>query len=64
MLNPTRISMPRGRAGAPEASYDRTRRGQESQEDREARLDRKRLSTNDLTPGQRWIPLLVVIINK
>ena len=35
----------RGRAGTPGASYDRTRREQESQEDREARLDRQRLRT-------------------
>ena len=50
----------RGRAGTPGASYDRTTREQESQEeDREARLDRQRLRTNHLTPRQRWVPLLV-----
>ena len=54
-----------GRAGTPGASYDRTsydrtKREQKSQEDREARLDRQRLRTNHLTPGQRWVPLLVV----
>ena len=38
------------RAGTPGASYDRTRREQESQEDREARLDRQRLRTNHLMP--------------
>ena len=30
----------------------------ESQEDREARLDRQRLRTNHLAPGQCWVPLL------
>ena len=59
MLNPTRISKPWGRAGTPGASYDRTKREQESQEDREARLDRERLRTNHLTPGYCWVPLLV-----
>ena len=34
------------------------------QEDREARLDRQRLRTNHLTPGQRWVPLLVSTIGK
>ena len=56
MLNPTRIC--KEREGTPGASYDRTRREQESREDREARLDRQRLRTNDLTPGQRWVPQL------
>ena len=51
--------MPGGRAGTPGANYERTRREQESQEDREAKLDRQRLRTNKLTPGQRWVPLLV-----
>ena len=37
-----------------------TRREQEAQEDREARLDRQRLRTNHLTPGQRWVPQLVI----
>ena len=60
-LNPTRISMSGGRAGTPRASYDRTRREQESQKDREARLDRQRLRKNHLTPGQRWVTLLVII---
>ena len=48
-----------GRAGTLGASYERTTREQESQEDREARLDRQHLRTNHLTPGQRWVPLLV-----
>ena len=54
--------MPEGKAGTPAASYERTRREQESQKDREARLDRQRLRTNHLTPGQRWgwVPLLVI----
>ena len=54
--------MPGGRAGTPGASYERTTREQESQEDRAARLDRQRLLTNHLTPGQRWVPLLVSYI--
>ena len=58
-MDPTRISMPGGRAGTPKASCDRTTREQESQEDREARLDRQRLRTNHLTPRQRWVPQLV-----
>ena len=58
-MNPTRIIMPGDRAGTPGASYDRTRREQEFQGNREARLDRQRLRTNHLTPGKRWIPLLV-----
>ena len=45
----------RSRAGTPGASYDRTTKERESQEDREARLDRQRLRTNHLTPGQRWV---------
>ena len=49
--------MPGGRAGTPGTSYERTRREQESQEDREARLDR--LRTNYLKPRQRWVPQLV-----
>ena len=28
--------------------------------EREARLDRQRLRTNHLTPGQRWVPQLVL----
>ena len=52
----------RGRAGTPGASYDRTTREQEFQEDREARSDRKHLRTNHLTRGQRWVPLLVINI--
>ena len=32
----------------------------ESQEDREARFDRKRLRTNHLTPRQRRVPQLVI----
>ena len=59
MLNPTRIIMSGGRSGTLGASYERTRREQESQEDRDARLDRQRLRTNHLTPGQRWVPQLV-----
>ena len=51
--------MPGGRAGTPGASYERTSREQESQEDREARFDRQRLRTNHLTPRQRWVPQLV-----
>ena len=47
MLNRTTISMPGGRAGTPGASYERTRREQESREDREARLDRQRLRTDN-----------------
>ena len=47
------------RAGTPGASYERTTREQESQEDIEAILDRQRLRTNHLTSGQRWVPLLV-----
>ena len=59
MLNPTRISMSGGRSGTPELRYNRTMREQEYQEDREARLDIQRLQrTNQLTPGQRWVPLL------
>ena len=54
--------MPGGRAGTPGASYGRTMREQESQEAREARLDRKHLRTNHLTPRQRWVPLLVIYI--
>ena len=46
-MNPTRIRMPGGRAGTPGASYERTSREQESQEDREARLGRQRLRTYD-----------------
>ena len=61
MLNPTRISMPGGRAGTPGASYERARREQVSQEDREAKLDRQRLRTNHLTPRQRWVPQLVML---
>ena len=49
----------RGRAGIPGAKYDRITREQESKEDIEARLDRQGLRTNHLTPGQRWVPLLV-----
>ena len=52
--------MPGGRAGTPGASYDRTTREHESQEDREVRLDRQRLLTNHLTPGQPWVPQLVI----
>ena len=51
--------MPGGRAGTPGASYERTTKEQESQEDREAILDRQRLRTNHLTPRQRWVPQLV-----
>ena len=51
--------MPGGRAGTPGASYEGTRWEQDSQEDREARLDRQRLLTNHLTPRQRWVPQLV-----
>ena len=47
----------RGRAGTPGASYERTRREHQSQEDREARLDS--LQTHHLTPGQRWVTLVV-----
>ena len=54
--------MPGGRAGTPGASYDRTTREQESQEDREARLDRQRLRTKHLTPRQRWVPHLVMYL--
>ena len=61
MLNPTRISMPGGRAGTTGASYERTRREQESQEDREATLDRQRLRTYHLTPRQSWVPQLYKI---
>ena len=50
--------MPGGRAGTPGASYERTRREQESQEDREARLGRHRLLPNHLKPRQRCIPQL------
>ena len=50
--------MPGGRAGTPEASCARTTREHESLEDREARLDRKRLRKNHLTPRQRWVPQL------
>ena len=60
MFNPTKISMPGGRARIPVASYDRTRREEESQEDRETKLDRHRLRTNNFKPGQRWVPLLVI----
>ena len=60
MLNPTKISKPGGRAGTPRASCDRTRREQESQEDKEARLDRQRLPTNHLTPRLRWVHQLVI----
>ena len=56
MLNPTIISMPGGRAGTPGASYEKTRREQSSQEDREARLDRQRLRSNHLKRRQRWVP--------
>ena len=42
------------------ASTLRTRREQESQEDREARLDRQCLRTNHITPGQRWVPQLAI----
>ena len=52
--------MPGGRAGTPGVNYEKKRREQESQEDREARLDRQRLRTNHLTPGQRWVTLLVI----
>ena len=41
------------------ASTLRTTREQESQEDREARLDRQRLRTSHLTPGQCLVPLLL-----
>ena len=51
--------MPGGRAGIPGASYERTRREQSSQEDREARFDRQRLRTNNLTRRQSWVPQLV-----
>ena len=57
--------MPGGRAGTPGASYDRTRREQESQEEGgQASTDKpfnggRRLRTNHLTPGQRRITLLV-----
>ena len=47
--------MPGGRARTPGASYERTRSEQDSQEDREARLDRQRLLTNHLTPRQRQL---------
>ena len=50
----------REREGSPGASYERTTRKQESQEDREARLDRQRLRTNHSTPRQRWVPQLVL----
>ena len=60
MLNPTRISMPG--AETPGASCERTRREQESQEDRETRLGRQRIRTNHLTPRQRWVPQLVFYI--
>ena len=59
-MNPTRIIMPGGRSWTPGASYDRTRREQQSQKDREARLDRQRRWTNHLTPRQSWVPQLVV----
>ena len=53
--------MPRGRARTTGAIYNRTMREQESQEDRESRFDRQRLQrTNHLTPGQPWVPLLVL----
>ena len=42
------------------ASTLKTRREQESQEDKEARLDRQHLRTNYLTPRQRWVPQLVI----
>ena len=51
--------MPGGREGTPGVSYEWTRREQEAQEDREARLDKQRLRTNRLTPGQRWVTQLV-----
>ena len=51
--------MPGGRARTPAASYERTRREQDSQEDREVRLDRERLRTNHSTPSQHWVPQLV-----
>ena len=38
-------------AGTTAASYERTRREQGSQEDREARLDTQRIRTNHLHPG-------------
>ena len=44
-----------GRAETPGASNNRRRREQQSQEDRKARLDRQRLQTNHLTPGQGWV---------
>ena len=47
----TGVEVPGGRAGTPGASYERTNREQESEEDREARFDRQRLRTNHLTPG-------------
>ena len=56
--------MPWGRAGTPGASNDRTMREQESQVGREARLDRQRLLTNHLTPGQRWVPQLALYKSK
>ena len=56
--------MPGGRAGTPGASYEKTRREQSSQEDREARLDRQRLRSNHLTPRQRWVPRLVIYMNR
>ena len=54
--------MPGGRAGTPEASYERARREQESQEDIEATLDRQHLRTNHLTPRQRWVPHYTLIL--
>ena len=48
-----------GRAGTPEETYERTTKEQDSQQDREARLDRQRLRANNLTPRQRWAPQLV-----
>ena len=54
--------MPGGRTRTPGASYKRTWREQDSQGDREARLDRQRLLTNHLTPRQRWVPQLVLYI--
>ena len=51
----------RAEQGPQRVSYDRTTREQESQEDREAILDSQRLQrTNHLTPGQRWVTLLVI----
>ena len=46
----------------PSKNYINYKLPQESQESREARLDRQRLRTNHLTHRQRWVPLLVTNI--